>query len=152
VRYRLVAVGRLKRGFFGAGCRHYTERLQPLARVETIELKEARARDAGAVREAESTALLAAAQGRTVTLDEGGKALDTRALAAHLDALEVRGISQLSLLLGGAEGHAPWLRERTDETWSLSPVTLAHELARLVLLEQLYRVETLRAGHPYHRG
>ena len=151
MRYRLIAIGRLKRGFFAAGCQHYVERLRPLARLEVIELKEARARDADAVREVESAALLAAAQGRTVTLDERGTAFDTRALAAHLDALEVRGTSQLSLLVGGAEGHAPWLRERVEEAWSLSPLTLPHELARLVLLEQLYRVETLRAGHPYHR-
>lgn len=151
MRYRLIAVGRLKRGFFGAGCQHYVERLRPLARLEMVELREGRGA-AAAVREAESTALLAAAQGRTVALDEHGRALDTRTLAEHLDALEVRGISQLSLLVGGAEGHAPWLRERTDEAWSLSPLTLPHELARLVLLEQLYRVETLRAGHPYHRG
>ncbi len=152
MRYRVIAVGRLKRGFFSAGCQHYVERLQPLSRLEVVEIKEGRAGDAAAVREAESTALLAAAQGRAVALDERGRAFDTRALAAHLDALEVRGISQLSLLVGGAEGHAPWLRERTEEAWSLSPLTLPHELARLVLLEQLYRVETLRAGHPYHRG
>ncbi len=152
MRFRLIAVGRLKRDFFRAGCQHYVERLQPLSRLEVVELKEGRSGDAAAVREAESTALLAASQGRTVALDERGRAFDTRTLAAHLDALEVRGISQISLLVGGAEGHAPWLRERTEEAWSLSPLTLPHDLARLVLLEQLYRVETLRAGHPYHRG
>jgi 23S rRNA (pseudouridine1915-N3)-methyltransferase len=152
VRFRLIAIGRLKRGFYQTGCQHYQDRLRPLSRIEIVELKEGRGADPAAIRDADSGALLAAAHGRTVAVDERGRVLDTRALAAHLDALEVRGISQLSLLVGGAEGHAPWLRERADEAWSLSPLTLPHELARLVLLEQLYRVETLRAGHPYHRG
>ncbi len=151
MRYRVVAIGRLKRGFYADACRHYQERTRPFGRLEVVELKEGRGPDAAAVREADSTALLAAAEGRTVCLDEAGRSFDTRGLAAHLDDLELRGTSQLSLLVGGAEGHAPWLRERADEVWSLSPLTLPHELARLVLLEQLYRVETVRAGHPYHR-
>lgn len=152
MRYRLACIGRLKRGFYADACGHYAGRLEPFARLEVVELKEARGADAAAVREAESEALLAAAQARTVALDEHGRSFDTRALAAHLDALEVAGDSRLSVLLGGAEGHAPGLLRRVDEVWSLSPLTLPHELARLVLLEQLYRVETLRAGHPYHRG
>jgi len=151
VRYRLVCIGRLKRGFYADGCRHYAGRLEALAKLEVVELKEGRGAGADAVREAESAALLAAAQGRSVALDERGRSVDTRGLAAHLDGLELAGESRLSLLLGGAEGHAPWLRDSTDEAWSLSPLTLPHELARLVLLEQIYRVETLRAGHPYHR-
>lgn len=152
MRYRIVAIGRLKRGFYASACRHYAERLAPFGRVEVVELKEARQADARAAREADSAALLAAAQGRTVAVDERGRAFDTRALAAHVGELELRGVSQLSLLIGGSGGHAPWLGERCDDAWSLSGLTLAHELARLVLLEQLYRVETLRAGHPYHRG
>ena len=152
VRYRLIAVGRLKRGFYAGGCQHYADRLGRLARLEVVEVREGRASDPAAVREQESTALLAAAQGRTVLLDEAGRNLDTAALAEHVARLEVGGVSQISLLVGGAEGHAPWLRERCDERWSLSALTLPHELARLVLLEQLYRLETLRSGHPYHRG
>lgn len=152
MRYRIVCIGRLKRGFYADACRHYARRLEPLARLEVVELKEGRGSDPAAVREAESAALLEAAKGRVVALDEHGRGLETRALAAHLDALEVGGESRLSLLVGGAEGHAPWLAQRVDEVWSLSPLTLPHELARLVLLEQLYRVETLRTGHPYHRG
>lgn len=152
MRYRLVCVGRLKRGFYGDGARFYARRLEPLAKLQIVELKEARGGDTEAAREAESAALLAAAQGRTVALDQRGRGFDTQRLAAHLDRLELGGESRISLLLGGAGGHAPWLRERVDEVWSLSPLTLPHELARLVLLEQLYRVETVRAGHPYHRG
>ena len=72
-------------------------------------------------------------------------------LAAHITALETRSISQVSLLIGGAEGHSDTLKQRVDESWRLSTFTMPHELARVVLLEQLYRIETIRAGHPYHR-
>ena len=152
MRYRIIAVGRLKRGFFADGCQHYAERLRPFAQLDLVEVREGRGAGPDAVREAESAALVTAATGYVVSLDEAGRSFDTRTLAAHVDALELRGLSQLSLLVGGAEGHAPWLPRHCDERWSLSPFTLPHELARLVLMEQLYRIETLRAGHPYHRG
>ncbi|MBS3968412.1 MAG: 23S rRNA (pseudouridine(1915)-N(3))-methyltransferase RlmH [Truepera sp.] len=146
MRYRLLAIGKLKRGFYQAGCQHYLERLQAYAKVELIEVKEAKGI------EQESAALLAAAQGYVVALDEAGELLSTQQLADKLTWLELRGISLLSLLIGGANGHSQVLKRQADALWSLSPLTLPHELARLVILEQLYRVETLRAGHPYHRA
>ncbi|MEJ2667172.1 MAG: 23S rRNA (pseudouridine(1915)-N(3))-methyltransferase RlmH [Deinococcales bacterium] len=152
MRYRIVSIGRPKRGFYADGCRHFARRLDGLASLELIELKGTRTSNVEAAREGDSAALLEAAEGRTVAIDERGRAFDTRHLAAHIAGLELGGQSRLSLLIGGAEGHAPWLLDRADEAWSLSPLTLPHELARLVLLEQLYRAETLRVGHPYHRG
>lgn len=146
MRYRLLAIGKLKRGFYQAGCQHYLERLQAYAKVELIEVKEAKGI------EQESAALLAAAQGYVVALDEAGELLSTQQLTDKLTWLELRGISLLSLLIGGANGHSQVLKRQADALWSLSPLTLPHELARLVILEQLYRVETLRAGHPYHRA
>jgi 23S rRNA (pseudouridine1915-N3)-methyltransferase len=150
VRYRLIAVGKLTRGFAAEGCRHYRQRLERLATVEWSEIREARG-EAEAVRRREGEALLAAAAGHLVALDERGRTLGSRALAGHLTALELRGVSRVSLLIGGAEGLSPEVRERADELWTLSGFTLPHELARLLLLEQLYRAETIRAGHPYHR-
>jgi len=146
MRYRLLTIGKLKRGFYQVGCQHYLERLQAYAKVELIEVKEAKGI------EQESAALLAAAQGYVVALDEAGELLSTQQLADKLTWLELRGISLLSLLIGGANGHSQVLKRQADALWSLSPLTLPHELARLVILEQLYRVETLRAGHPYHRA
>jgi 23S rRNA (pseudouridine1915-N3)-methyltransferase len=151
VRYRIVAVGRLKRGFAAEGCEHYRSRLSRLAPIELREVREARGA-AAAVREAEGAALLAAAEGRTIALDERGTRHSSEGLAAHLSGLELRGISRLSLLIGGAEGLSEAVRERADELWRLSDLTLPHELARLLLIEQLYRAETIRTGHPYHRG
>jgi 23S rRNA (pseudouridine1915-N3)-methyltransferase len=151
VRYRIVAVGRLKRGFAAEGCEHYRTRLARLAQIEVREVREARG-DAATVREAEGALLLAAAEGRVIALDERGSRCSSEGLAERLSALELRGISRISLLIGGAEGLSAAVRERASELWRLSDLTLPHELARLLLLEQLYRAETIRSGHPYHRG
>ena len=148
MRYQILAIGRLKRGFAKAGCDFYAKRLGAYAKVETLELKESRE---GLNKERESEALLGAAGPYVVVLDERGEGIDSRGLAAKIGGLELRGVSAVSLLIGGAEGHSDALKGRADESWSLSNLTLPHELARLILLEALYRAETIRAKHPYHR-
>ncbi|HRN19154.1 MAG: 23S rRNA (pseudouridine(1915)-N(3))-methyltransferase RlmH [Trueperaceae bacterium] len=152
MRYRVVAVGKLRERFYQDACEHYARRLGQLTGCEVIEVREARLKSVAQAKTAEGESLIAKVQGLGVALDERGTAFDTRALARHLTELENRGTSSVTILVGGAEGHGDALRAAVSEAWSLSPLTLPHELARLVLLEQLYRVETLRAGHPYHRG
>ncbi len=151
MKYRIVAVGKLKRGFLSEGCAHFLERLGPYAKVEVLELKEGRGSPQQSV-EQEGAALLGAVTGYLVALDERGSEHTSASWAARVGELETRSVSQLSFLLGGANGHGDALKNRVDEVWSLSKLTLPHELARLVLLEQLYRAETIRAGHPYHRA
>lgn len=149
MKYQIIAIGKLKRGFLQTGCEHFLARLGPYAKVEMLELKEGRSTE---VEEKEGAALLKAANGYLIALDEGGKEHTSASWAARTSELETRSVSQLSFLLGGANGHSEGLKSQADELWSLSKMTLPHELARLVLLEQLYRSETIRAGHPYHRA
>ncbi len=87
---------------------------------------------------------------KVVVLDERGRALRTRELAEHLARWMQEGCD-VALLIGGPDGLAPQCRARADECWSLSPLTLPHGLARIVLAEQLYRAVSLLKGHPYHR-
>jgi 23S rRNA (pseudouridine1915-N3)-methyltransferase len=155
VRYRLVSVGVPARGFARDALAHYEARLAKLAGVEVRSVKAARggaggAGDAGRAREAD--ALRAQADGYVVALDERGERFTSEALARRIADLEVRGTSRLTLWIGGADGLDPRLVADADATWRLSDLTLPHELAAVVALEQLYRVETIRAGHPYHRG
>ncbi|MEX2542437.1 MAG: 23S rRNA (pseudouridine(1915)-N(3))-methyltransferase RlmH [Trueperaceae bacterium] len=151
MRYRIAAVGKLRRGFYQQACQHYLDRLQVFGRTEMVEVKEGRGGAPHQVPQAEAASLLALSEGRVAALDERGRGFRSRELAGRLDELELAGVSMLTLLVGGAGGLADVVRDRADELWSLSPLTLPHELARLVLLEQLYRAETIRAGHPYHR-
>lgn len=151
MRYQIMAIGQLKRGFYAEGCQFYIDRLKAYAKLELVELKEAKDRTPEQIKELESTALLQAASGYTIALDEQGKTLTSKQLAQTLTQLENSGISTLSLLIGGAEGHSQSLKKQVQALWRLSDLTLPHDLARLVLLEQLYRAETIRARHPYHR-
>ena len=151
IRYEILAIGKLRRGFYRAGCEHYLDRLRNHGAADVTELREGRGATAGDVRDAEARDILARASGWLVALDERGDRLASRALAGRIEELAVRGESRICIAIGGAEGLAEEVRSNANEVWSLSDFTLPHELARLVLLEQLYRVETIRAGHPYHR-
>lgn len=152
-RIRLVFVGELKAPWAAEACGHYSQALSRHVRCEQSVIKDAReAKDAEARQRRQDQALLAALgpRDRVVGLDERGTAHGSKALAARMRSwLEDPG-SQPCFVVGGPYGFGPQARARFDETMSLGPYTLPHELARVVLLEQLYRAMTILAGHPYH--
>ena len=86
-----------------------------------------------------------------VLLDERGKLQRSTELAAWVRQRELSGCKHVSILIGGANGHAAAVRAAAQESWSLSPFTLQHELALVVLLEQIYRAGSILRGEPYHR-
>jgi 23S rRNA (pseudouridine1915-N3)-methyltransferase len=86
----------------------------------------------------------------TIALDERGKQLSSAGWAQQLE-IWLAEQPQVAFLVGGADGLATSCRERANEIWSLSALTLPHALVRVVLAEQLYRAWTLTQGHPYHR-
>ena len=77
--------------------------------------------------------------------------MNTEQLSAWI-AERLRDARPLAMLIGGPDGLAPACRERADQSWSLSPLTLPHGLVRVVVAEQIYRAMSLQAGHPYHRA
>jgi 23S rRNA (pseudouridine1915-N3)-methyltransferase len=85
-------------------------------------------------------------------LDSKGKQLSSEDLAAFLRDHQDRGTQELIFAIGPADGWSDVARQRASTTLSLGKMTLPHELARVVLLEQLYRGFTILAGHPYHSG
>ncbi len=87
-----------------------------------------------------------------VVLDERGELPTTAAFAERVRRWKLSGVKRVAYLIGGADGHPEAVRRAADWTLALSRLTLQPELALLVLLEQLYRVEALLAGHPYHRA
>ncbi len=140
-RIRILAVGKLRRGWIQQGVDHYRRRLPGL---EIVEL-----RDGGIAREAEAVLSALRPEERLVALTEEGSRLNSLDLA---EALQGSGSERLAFVIGGADGLAAAVRERAHWRLSLSPLTFPHELARLLLLEQLYRVRTIQQGGPYHRG
>ena len=88
---------------------------------------------------------------QVVLLDERGKELTSRMLAARLTDWQADS-RDLCFIIGGPDGVSDAVRQRADFTWSLSQLTLPHGMARVLLAEQLYRAWSLQAGHPYHRA
>jgi 23S rRNA (pseudouridine1915-N3)-methyltransferase len=139
-RIRILAVGKVRKGWVLEGIATYLKRLPGL---QVMEL-----RDAGKAKEAE--AVLAALQPgeQLVVMAEEGQTFDSQAFA---ERLEGSGSERLVFVIGGAEGIDPALKARASWKLSLSPMTFPHELARLLLLEQLYRALTIQQGGPYHK-
>ncbi len=143
-------------GWVNSGYQEYAARIGGEVRLELAEIPVAhRGRNADLARllEAEGQRMLSRLDPRqfVVALEVGGKALDTRGLAAWLQRRLDDG-RDLALLVGGPDGLAPACRERAEFTWSLSPLTFPHGLVRVVVAEQLYRALSLLRGHPYHRA
>jgi len=102
--------------------------------------------------EAVTSRLLSSTEGTLrVMLDERGKQLRSVELARWIDKKQLDGCKEVSLLIGGADGHSSAVRDAVKESWSLSHFTLQHELALVVLLEQIYRAHSILRGEPYHR-
>ena len=143
---RIIVAGKPALAYAKTGAEEYLQRLSRYGNYEWITVKTG-------TRDDVSARLLENSRGCfRIALDERGEALGTRALAERLESLAVRGdIKTLAFLIGAADGHSESLRTACDLVLTLSPFTLQHELALLVLLEQLYRVATLKSGSPYHR-
>ncbi|MGJ8672020.1 23S rRNA (pseudouridine(1915)-N(3))-methyltransferase RlmH [Rubritalea sp.] len=86
-----------------------------------------------------------------IVMDERGEQLTTEQLFKKINQWEMRGEKRATYLIGASDGHTQELRDQADLVWALSPLTLQHELALVVLLEQLYRIATMQRGEPYHR-
>jgi 23S rRNA (pseudouridine1915-N3)-methyltransferase len=153
VKIRLLAVGRDRSGLFAPAADEYLGRLARSLKVELVELPEAK-KQAGTPRakEEEGATILSRLKPgeRLVALDEHGAGPTSEELARKLAAWQARG-QDLAFCIGGADGLAPEVLARAAETLALSRLTLPHRLARVVLLEQLYRASTILRGEPYHK-
>ncbi|KGO98106.1 23S rRNA (pseudouridine(1915)-N(3))-methyltransferase RlmH [Novilysobacter defluvii] len=153
---RLVAVGERPPAWVSTGFAEYRKRLAhwlPLELVEVPPGLRGKNRDVARAMADEGGRVLAALprSATVVMLDGGGRAWSSEELAQRLEHWRTQG-RDLALLVGGPEGHAPDVRARADESWSLGPLTLPHMLVRLLVAEQLYRAAALLANHPYHRA
>ena len=150
-RVEILAVGGLHRDFVPAAA-HYVELLKPFAAVSVRELKEVplRGRDPSEVLRDEGRRLLAAWPKTPVVaaLAVEGRQMDTESFAAWLQQGFERG--GVGFVVGGSLGLAPGVLERCRDLVSLSSLTLPHQLARVVLLEQVFRACKILAGQPYH--
>lgn len=155
MRIRLIAVGNKMPGWVNQGFEEYRKRLNQDLTLELLEIpaqKRGKNADIQRITEKEGGQMLAAIPSgdHIITLDIPGKKINTSTLSSRLDQLMHQG-QHISLLIGGPEGLAPQCRNRANESWSLSELTLPHPLVRVLIAEQLYRAWSILKGHPYHR-
>jgi 23S rRNA (pseudouridine1915-N3)-methyltransferase len=141
VKLSVVAVGKLKEVWVQEGCAEYLRRLRGKLPLEVIEVRD----------DAELQKRIPPRY-EVWALDERGKQLSSEELAQAIGKRMNAGAQGIALLIGGADGLPAELVKRADFTWSLGRLTLPHRLARLILLEQLYRAHSILRGEPYHRA
>jgi 23S rRNA (pseudouridine1915-N3)-methyltransferase len=139
MRYRVVALGgsRMKSAALRAACDDYLSRLRHYAKVEEREVSETR--------------VLPLKDSRLIALERTGEAWTSEQLAELTGRWELDG-RDVTFAIGGADGLPEEVVNGAERRWSLGPLTLPHELARVVVYEQLYRAYTIRRGEKYHRG
>jgi len=154
MKFRIVAVGRMKAGPERELYDHYAARVRPA--IAMTEIEEKRPLSSAELKAREAELLLAAldeAKGKraVVALDEKGKTFSSRDFAQRLQRFEDDGAQEIVFLVGGADGHGDAVLKRADLKLSLGAMTWPHLLVRGMLAEQLYRAQQILAGHPYHR-
>lgn len=154
MRIALVAVGRLKERYWREAAEEYLKRLGPYASVRVLEVDD---RDSGrdaarALAEEGADVVRAIPPGaHVIALEIGGRQLSSEAFAEKLAALALDGRSSVAFVIGGSVGLSADVLARANERMSLGPMTLPHNLARVVLLEQIYRAFRINRGEPYHK-
>ncbi len=153
--FHVVAVGRVRNASLRAACEDYIERSQHYIKLQVREVANGArgSKSKTVVLREEGDAILRAApsNARLVALSRTGRQLDSRAFAIALDQWKQHQ-RDLAFLIGGAYGLGDAVRERCDDAIRLSDMTLPHELARVLLLEQIYRGNTILKGEPYHKS
>ncbi len=153
---RILAVGDRMPSWVAEGVGEYRKRLAHDLPIDLVEIRPgARGKgrsDARAMADEGAAVLAALPRDSTmVALDGRGAAWSSEKLAQQLERWRMSG-RDLTFVIGGPDGHVDAVIEHADQRWSLGPLTLPHMLVRLVVMEQLYRANSLLKGHPYHRG
>lgn len=153
MRVGVLWIGKTRLPGVAALTEEYTKRLGRYCDFESREVREAREsrRSAAGFTAAEEKLLKGSEGCERVALDPAGRRWSSEDLAAYLRKQRDGGGRAIAFCVGGADGFSDAFRERAGLLLSLSPMTLPHELARVMLLEQLYRAFTMLAGHPYPR-
>lgn len=143
----IIAIGRLKEKFLAEGTAEYLKRLRSFAKMEVHEILECR------TIEEEGKKILSQVPKNSwlCVLDVKGNSITSEKFADKISELNLHGISNITFIIGGAFGISEEVRKAADFLLSLSEMTFTHQMARLILLEQIYRAFKIIHGEPYHK-
>ncbi len=150
---KIIAMGNLKEKYLKDGVLEYSKRIKGYDQLEIIELKEVTNLTIEQSLEKESELILSkiSKDDYVITLEIEGKMLDSVELSKHLENLKTYGNSKIVFIIGSSNGLADSVKKRSNYKLSFSKMTLPHQLMRLVLLEQIYRSQTIQIGKEYHK-
>ena len=159
MKIKIVTVGKLKEKYLKDGIAEYTKRISRFAKLEMIELTDEKTPDKASelenkkILETEGARILSKVGERdfVVVLAIEGKTLSSEEFSKQLEQASIKGYSTLTFIIGGSLGLAPVVKNRANLSVSFGRLTLPHQLMRLVLIEQIYRVFTIQQGSPYHK-
>lgn len=145
----IVCIGKLKEKFLQEGCDEYLKRLKPYAQVSVLELKEDGRDDV----EKEGKSILEKIGGKdyVISLDLKGEMLSSDKMSQKIDELALKGISNLTFVIGGSNGLSEVVLQRSNHRLCFSKMTFTHQMIRMILLEQIYRAFKISRGEPYHK-
>lgn len=147
----IFCVGKLRTSYWQEACTHYLKLLAPLRQIECIEAKDSALEgEARLKQEAERLLSCLGPQDLAIALDDQGQQLSSRQFAACLRRCDEQVMKRPCFIIGGPYGLADFLLQKCRMRLSLSSMTWPHELARVLLLEQIYRAESILRGSPYH--
>lgn len=155
----LIVMGKLKEKFYTAAAAEYEKRLKGYCRFQLVELPECRLPDdpspaeitAGLEKEADQIIAKIPKGAWFCAFTPEGKLLSSEALASKMKDVKLSGKSSCCFLIGSSFGIATRVKEIADYKLSMSPMTFPHHLARIMVMEQLYRAEAIQAGSKYHK-
>jgi len=152
MRIRFIWPGKTKDERLRSLIDDYRRRLSHFTRCEVVEVKESRARDRAAVKK-ESLRILEAIEDSAlaVLLDLNGREWNSQELAGQVQRWENDAVKEIAVVIGGPDGLSPEVQSRADVRWRLTRLTLTHEMARVLVLEQLYRAYAINRGLPYQK-
>ena len=152
MRFRIIWTGKTRDARMRALIEDYAGRLSHFVRCEVTELKEpGRTDKTGIGKETKRISDALRSGSLTVLLDPAGTEWTSHELAAQVKSWEGNGVKEVAFVIGGPNGLGPELLARADKRWSLTLLTLTHEMARVLLFEQLYRAFTIVHGLPYQK-
>lgn len=151
INIRLVCVGNLKEKYWLDACNEYAKRLQKFCKLTIIELAEQnKYQEKPRILQSEGEEILSNLAGKKILLDIKGKELTSEEFAKRIELLS-QVSSTLTFIIGGSYGVSEDVKQKVDEKISLGKITLPHNLARVVLLEQIYRGFMINSGSKYHK-
>lgn len=150
IRVKVICVGKLKEVFFESACAEYKKRLGAFAELEICELAED-TREGNLAREAEKIRAEIPAGSYVIALCVEGKLLSSQELSQRIEKVKSEGKSKICFIIGSSDGMDESIKNQADLKLSMSKMTFPHHLARVMVLEQIYRAMSIAAGTKYHK-